>query len=83
MSRHRSKCYSAACGVTGLDTNVLAKLTRKRIYGNIHHQKTLSPLTFSSAKQWFTESFELEGVVGLFPFPLLTFVSCRRVSGIT
>lgn len=77
VSRHCNKYYSAAFGVTGLNTNVLAKLKRKRKYGNIHRQKTLPPLTFSSAEQWLSESSELEGGVDLFPFPLLTSVSCR------
>lgn len=57
VSGHCSKCYSASCGVTGLNTNVLAKLTRKRKYGNICHQKILLPLSFLSVKQWLTESF--------------------------
>lgn len=57
MARHCSKCYSASFGVTGLNTNVLAKLTRKKKYGNICHQKTLFPLTFLSVKQWLTEGF--------------------------
>lgn len=70
-------------GVTGLDTNVLAKLKRKRKHGNTRYQKTPPPLTLSSAEQCLTDSFELEGVVDLFPFPLLTFVSCTTASGIT